>query len=153
MASSKLRATGREWRPSPVLLKCVLRRRSGIQRTHLQPTEVIRANVSEGVLPDDVVKNAGLVETQTLHPAVTVSFRGTMRSKRSPKGLLWQHSAWRCFYVVLLVTQFNSFYQPALILFSVVLSTTGVFIGLLVTGNPFIRYPASVSLRWRNCGE
>ena len=38
---------------------------------------------------------------------------------------------------VLLVTQFNSFYQSGLILFSVVLSTTGVFIGLLVTGNPF----------------
>ena len=38
---------------------------------------------------------------------------------------------------VLLVTQFNSFYQSSLILFSVLLSTTGVFIGLLVTGNPF----------------
>ena len=38
---------------------------------------------------------------------------------------------------VLLVTQFNSFYQSSLILFAVVLSTAGVLIGLLVTGNPF----------------
>jgi multidrug efflux pump len=38
---------------------------------------------------------------------------------------------------VLLVTQFNSFYQSALILFAVILSTAGVLLGLLITGNPF----------------
>jgi multidrug efflux pump len=38
---------------------------------------------------------------------------------------------------VLLVTQFNSFYQATLILFAVVLSTAGVLLGLLITGNPF----------------
>ena len=38
---------------------------------------------------------------------------------------------------VLLVTQFNSFYQALLILFAVVLSTAGVLLGLLITGNPF----------------
>ena len=38
---------------------------------------------------------------------------------------------------VLLVTQFNSFYQSVLILFAVILSTAGVLIGLLITGNPF----------------
>ena len=38
---------------------------------------------------------------------------------------------------VLLVTQFNSFYQSTLILFAVILSTAGVLIGLLITGNPF----------------
>jgi multidrug efflux pump len=38
---------------------------------------------------------------------------------------------------VLLVTQFNSFYQSSLILFAVVLSTAGVLLGLLITGKPF----------------
>ena len=38
---------------------------------------------------------------------------------------------------VLLVTQFNSFYQSTLILFAVVLSTAGVLMGLLITGSPF----------------
>jgi multidrug efflux pump len=38
---------------------------------------------------------------------------------------------------VLLVTQFNSFYQSSLILFAVILSTAGVLIGLLITDNPF----------------
>ena len=38
---------------------------------------------------------------------------------------------------IILVTQFNSFYQAFLILSAVVLSTVGVLLGLLVTGQPF----------------
>ena len=38
---------------------------------------------------------------------------------------------------IILVTQFNSFYSALLILTSVIMSTIGVFIGLLVTGQPF----------------
>ena len=38
---------------------------------------------------------------------------------------------------LILVTQFNSFYSAFLILSAVVMSTIGVFIGLLVTGQPF----------------
>ncbi|MGA0170260.1 MAG: efflux RND transporter permease subunit [Pseudomonadales bacterium] len=110
-----------------------------IRRTQLQPTEVIRANVAEGVLADDVVKDLeAWVATQTLHPAVTVSFRGINEEQQESQGFtLVAFGLALLFMFVLLVTQFNSFYQSALILFSVVLSTTGVFIGLLVTGNPF----------------
>ena len=38
---------------------------------------------------------------------------------------------------ILLVTQFNSFYQALLILSAVVMSTIGVLLGLIVTGYPF----------------
>jgi multidrug efflux pump len=38
---------------------------------------------------------------------------------------------------LILVTQFNSFYQAGLILTAVVFSTVGVLIGLLVTNQPF----------------
>ncbi|GIS70135.1 MAG: hypothetical protein CM1200mP9_09560 [Gammaproteobacteria bacterium] len=38
---------------------------------------------------------------------------------------------------VLLVTQFNSFYQASLILFAVVMSGPGVLLGLAITGMPF----------------
>jgi multidrug efflux pump len=38
---------------------------------------------------------------------------------------------------VILVTQFNSFYSAFLILSAVVMSTIGVFMGLLITGQPF----------------
>jgi len=39
--------------------------------------------------------------------------------------------------LILLVAQFNSFYQSVLILFSVVMSTAGVLLGLLVTQSVF----------------
>ena len=38
---------------------------------------------------------------------------------------------------IILVTQFNSFYHAFLILTAVIMSTIGVMIGLLVTGQPF----------------
>ncbi len=38
---------------------------------------------------------------------------------------------------IILVTQFNSFYSAFLILTAVIMSTIGVFIGLLVTDQPF----------------
>jgi multidrug efflux pump len=38
---------------------------------------------------------------------------------------------------IILVTQFNSFFQAFLVLTAVVFSTIGVFIGLLLTGQPF----------------
>ncbi len=38
---------------------------------------------------------------------------------------------------IILVTQFNSFYSALLILTAVVMSTIGVFIGLLITNQPF----------------
>jgi multidrug efflux pump len=39
--------------------------------------------------------------------------------------------------VAILVTQFNSFYQTALVLSAIVFSTAGVMIGLLATDQPF----------------
>ena len=38
---------------------------------------------------------------------------------------------------IILVTQFNSFYSAFLILSAVIMSTAGVFLGLLITGEPF----------------
>src|SRR5690606_24818494 len=38
---------------------------------------------------------------------------------------------------IILVTQFNSFYNAFLILTAVIMSTIGVFVGLIVTGQPF----------------
>ena len=39
--------------------------------------------------------------------------------------------------LMILLLQFNSFYSAFLILFAVVMSTAGVFIGLMVTAQPF----------------
>src|SRR5690606_34049579 len=40
---------------------------------------------------------------------------------------------------ILLVTQFNSFYQALLILSAVIMSTAGVLLGLLISQSPFSR--------------
>lgn len=39
--------------------------------------------------------------------------------------------------LIILVTQFNSFYQALLVMSAIVFSTAGVLLGLLVTGLPF----------------
>ncbi len=47
---------------------------------------------------------------------------------------------------MILLAQFNSFYAVALILSSVVLSTIGVFLGLLITNSPFIITQSGVGI-------
>ena len=48
--------------------------------------------------------------------------------------------------LVLLLTQFNSFYQSFLILTAILMSTSGVLLGLLITGKPFITTMTGISL-------
>jgi multidrug efflux pump len=47
---------------------------------------------------------------------------------------------------MILLAEFNSFYSVALILSSVILSTIGVFLGLLITGSPFILTMSGVGI-------
>ena len=57
-----------------------------------------------------------------------------MRNRLNP----WRLSRWPfglslLLMFILLVTQFNSFYQSTLILLAVIMSTAGVLLGLLIT--------------------
>ena len=108
-------------------------RRDGI------PVKNIRANVETGVIPDNKVKEIeSWVQKQEWHPDLRIKFRGANEEQNESiefVGAAFGLSLLLMF--VLMVTQFNSFYQSALVLFAVVLSTAGVFIGLLVTGNAF----------------
>ena len=61
-----------------------------------------------------------------------------MKSKDKAKAFLGKAFLVALFIMaIILVTQFNSFYSALLILTSVIMSTIGVFVGLLVTGQPF----------------
>jgi multidrug efflux pump len=110
-----------------------------IQRIDGIPVEQIRANVAPGVLPDDKVKELqAWIEQQEWHPDLNIKFRGANEDQaESMAFVLVAFGLSLLLMFVLLVTQFNSFYQSLLILFAVVLSTAGVFLGLLITGNPF----------------
>lgn len=110
-----------------------------IQRIDGIPVEQIRANVAPGVLADDKVKELqAWINSQTWHPDLKIEFRGANEEQAESMqfvGVAFMLSLLLMF--VLLVTQFNSFYQAFLILFAVVLSTAGVLLGLLITGSPF----------------
>jgi multidrug efflux pump len=110
-----------------------------IQRVNAKPVEYVRANVAPGVLADDKVKEiSAWLETQDFDPALRIEFRGANEEQAAAMefvGVAFLLSLLLMF--ILLVTQFNSFYQAVLILFAVVMSTAGVLLGLLVTGTPF----------------
>ncbi len=110
-----------------------------IQRNNGIPVEYIRANVAPGVLADTKVQEIeAWLASQDWPPELNITFRGANEDQAESMqfvGVAFSLSLLLMF--VLLVTQFNSFYQATLILFAVVLSTAGVLLGLLITGNPF----------------
>ena len=111
-----------------------------IQRVDARRVLTVAADVPEGVLPDDKVQQirAWLDAEAGLDPAVEVSFKGEDEEQREAEAFLGRAFGIALFVMaIILVTQFNSFYQALLILSAVVLSTVGVLLGLLITGQPF----------------
>ena len=110
-----------------------------IRRVNGIPVKEIRANVAPGILADDKVSEIEhWANTQDWHPDLNISFRGANEEQdKAADFISVAFGLSLLFMFVLLVTQFNSLYQATLILFAVVLSTAGVLIGLLVTGNAF----------------
>lgn len=98
-----------------------------------------KADVPPGVLADTKVQElrAWLAENP-VHPGVIVSFRGADADQQESATFLTRAFVVALFLMALiLVTQFNSFYSTGLILSAVVMSTVGVVVGLIVTGQPF----------------
>jgi multidrug efflux pump len=109
------------------------------QRIDGVPVEFIRANVAEGVLADDqVTLIRDWLSAQTFDPDLDIDFRGA--NEEQAQSLAFVQVAFGLSLLlmfVLLVTQFNSIYQSALILVAVVMSTAGVLLGLLILQAPF----------------
>ncbi len=110
-----------------------------LQRTDGKRTMSIKADVVEGQLPDNKVKEiVQWMKSADLDPDVRVEFKGENEEQVKAQQFLGKAFGVALFIMaVILVTQFNSFYSAALILFAVVMSTGGVFIGLMITGQPF----------------
>ena len=110
-----------------------------IERMNGIPVKYIRADLAPGALADAKVKEIqAWLATQQFDPDLRILFRGSNEEQQEAMAfvsLAFILSLLLMF--ILLVTQFNSFYQSALILFAVVLSTAGVLLGLLITGKPF----------------
>ena len=99
----------------------------------------IKANPDVGILADAKVQeiNAWLSQQQ-FDPRVSVRFRGANEEQQqSIEFVIRAFMFALCLMFVLLVTQFNSLYQSFLILFSVIMSTAGVLVGLVIMDRPF----------------
>ena len=99
----------------------------------------VKADVRPGVLVDEQVREiAAWVKAQNIDPAVDITFKGEDEEQEKAKAFLTKAFGVALFIMaIILVTQFNSFYSAFLILSAVIMSTIGVLIGLLATGQPF----------------
>jgi multidrug efflux pump len=121
-----------------------LTREAGQRVGNLERTDGVRvmkiaADVDEDVLADDkVTEITQWLLAGGLGPEVNVAFKGENEDQREAEAFLTRAFGVALFLMaIILVTQFNSFYQAFLILSAVVFSTVGVLIGLLITDQPF----------------
>jgi len=112
---------------------------SSIQRVDGNRVIYVRANPAPGIVTSNklIELQEWLVENP-LAPGVNYQFRGANEEQEASFAFLLQAFVLALMLMaILLVTQFNSYYQALLILSSVLLSTTGVLLGLLITGQTF----------------
>ena len=112
---------------------------SSIQRVDGTKVIYVRANPAPGVVTENKLQEVRQWMNETpLLPGVSYQFRGAKEEQAESFAFLMQaFSLSLMLMAILLVTQFNSYYQALLILSSVLLSTTGVLLGLLITGQTF----------------
>ncbi|MEX0694951.1 MAG: efflux RND transporter permease subunit [Rhodospirillales bacterium] len=110
-----------------------------LNRTDTLRVLSVKADVVEGILVDDKVKEVEKwVAQANFDPGINVRFKGEDEEQKKAQDFLVKAFGVALFLMALiLVTQFNSFYSAFLILSAVVMSTIGVFIGLLMTNQPF----------------
>ncbi|MEO0382404.1 MAG: efflux RND transporter permease subunit [Pseudomonadota bacterium] len=99
----------------------------------------IKANAAEGVDYNDKVAEIGAwLEEQDLPSSVSYRFRGADEEQQESGQFLAQAMAGSLFLMfIILLTQFNSFYQTILTLGTVVLAVFGVLLGIAITGQSF----------------
>ncbi|MCX7343387.1 MAG: efflux RND transporter permease subunit, partial [Proteobacteria bacterium] len=104
-----------------------------IEKVDGYKVQKLLTNVIPGVLVDDVVKELQQwVKRNTLKGA-QISFKGEDKEQKESGIFLMNAFAIALFLVaVILVTQFNSYFSMGVVLSAVVMSTVGVFVGVLV---------------------
>ncbi len=106
----------------------------------------VKANVAEGATvdgrpatADDAVKEVqAWLDTQEWPDNVFLKFRGADEEQRESGEFLMKAAVAALFMMfIILLTQFNSFYQTILTLSTVILAISGVLVGMAVTGQRF----------------
>ena len=110
-----------------------------IRREDERRVVTVEANVAPGVLVNDqVAALTAALEGADLPEGVTYAFAGEAQDQAEAMTFLVGAFAAAIFLMlVILVTQFNSFFQAGIVMSAIVFSVAGVLLGLLVTGRPF----------------
>ena len=110
-----------------------------IMRTDMRRTMLVQADLQKGVLIESVLDQVrAALPSLGLDPSVQLRFKGGAQDQKETASFLG-----KAFLVglgliaLILVAEFNSLFQPLLVLTAVVFSTGGVLLGLMVTGRPF----------------
>jgi multidrug efflux pump len=106
----------------------------------------VKANIAKGaqfgnrdMTPDDkVAQIQSWLDSQQWPEDIRFRFRGADEDQKEAGAFLGKAAAGALFLMfIILVTQFNSFYQTFLTLSTVILAIVGVLIGMLITGQKF----------------
>ncbi|MDF3381902.1 MULTISPECIES: efflux RND transporter permease subunit [unclassified Sulfitobacter] len=110
-----------------------------ITRVDQERVVTIEANVAPGVLVNDqTVALRSAIDAMDLPPGVEASFAGEAEDQQESMIFLVGAFVTAIFLMfVILVIQFNSFYQAFVVMSAIVFSIAGVLFGLLITGRPF----------------
>src|SRR5690554_1629498 len=117
---------------------------TGVVREDQTSKVIISSDVTEGYNGNEVVevlkeKMMDYVSEGGLPKGVSYSFTGQQQEQADEMAFLTNALLIAVFLILLIiVTQFNSFSTPAIILFSVLLSFIGVFLGLAISGQTFV---------------
>ncbi len=110
-----------------------------IKRVNARRVLKVQANMAEGALLSlELPKLKQELPSLGLDPRVEIEIKGENREQADSEAFLEKAFVVALFVMaIILVTQFNSFYQAFLILSAVLFSTVGVFFGLLLFQKPF----------------
>ncbi|MCH2235019.1 MAG: efflux RND transporter permease subunit [Crocinitomicaceae bacterium] len=117
---------------------------SSVVHKDLVPMVTIFSGVTEGANPNEVVEElkALMLEYEDLYdinPAIGYKFTGEQEEQAKEMAFL-QNALFIAVFIILMVIvgQFNAFSTPAIIMFAVVFSLIGVFLGLVVFQMDFV---------------
>ncbi|MBV1876281.1 MAG: efflux RND transporter permease subunit [Pseudomonadales bacterium] len=112
---------------------------STIFRQDSQRMMYVRANAASGVLASDkVAEIQQWLQTANIDPSLQVVFRGANEEQTNSMRFIGKAFSFSlALMAILLITQFNSFYQAGLVLSSVIMSTCGVLLGLVIMDQSF----------------
>ena len=110
-----------------------------IRRVDAKRVVTVKANLITGAqLANELPILQQQLPTLGIHPSVDIEVKGQNEEQQESQVFLANAFAVALFVMaMILVTQFNSFYQALLILSAVIFSTVGVFLALLLVQKPF----------------